>query len=250
MFQFASYCRKVLSLCSRRLPSKEQTQFIEGHLTRLIKSNLKKSILDEVERKENTYSLFNSTELLDFCLTDIHYKSSHQDIFENFDNVNCVRQWSSECPEDDPNEDIFLHPDYGDTDSASAGEESSESQNSDSESEHYYVCNIAPKHRNQWRRDILSQYDKKYLKGIHCFFCLGPHPANRCEAGYSGPFSQELCVRDGKPCGFHEKIYCLEKFSHLPQDPLPAQFYTDNDIPETDSDTGSTDSWPVGTCED
>ena len=246
MFQFANHCRKLLSLCSRRLPEEEQTQFIEGHLTRLIKNNLKKSILDEVERKEIIFSHFNSTELLDFVLADIHYKGNHRDHFENIGNVNCVHQWGFECQEDNPEEDIYLHHDYSDTDSASAGEEDSESSDSNSKSEHYYVYNIVPKRRNQWRRDILCQYDKKYARGIHCFFCLGPHPANRCDAGYSGPFSEELCIKDGEPCGFHEVIDCLKKFSHLPQEPKPV-FYTTND---THDNVTSPESWPEGQYDD
>ena len=246
MFQFANHCRKLLSLCSRRIPEEEQTKFIEGHLTRLIKNNLKKSILDEVERKEIIFSHFTSTELLDFVLADIHYNGNHRDHFENVGNVNCVHQWDFECQEDNPEEDIYLHHDYSDTDRSSAGEEDSELSDSNSKSEHCYVYNIVPKRRNQWRKDILCQYDKKYARGIHCFFCLGPHTANRCDAGYSGPFSEELCVKDGEPCGFHEVIDCLKKFSHLPQEPEPGS-YTTND---THDNVNSPESWPVGQYDD
>ena len=237
MFQFANHCRKILSLCSRRLPSDEQQQYIEGHLTHLIKNNLKKSILDEVEKKESIFSPFNSQELLDLVLADIHSKGNYQDHFESFGKVNYVDQWNFGCQDDISDKDYLLHPEYGDSDSP----EEEESWSSESESDHVYKVDLKPK--NQWRRDILCQYDQKYSKGIHCYFCLGPHTANLCNQGYSGPFSDELCIKDGKPCGFHEKIDCLAKFSDLPREPTPVQLYTPNMMPD---DSDASDGWTPG----
>ena len=64
------------------------------------------------ERKENVFSPFNSTELLDFVLTDIHYQGNKWKYFKNYGNVNCVNQLSFESQEDQTDGGIFFHQNY------------------------------------------------------------------------------------------------------------------------------------------
>ena len=87
MFDYAAKLHKALDLCSQRLDSEDRKAYIENHMRRQIFNNLSPKIKTEVEKKQNIFSPFSSTELLDFCLAERLSPSAYETQYKSLYNV-------------------------------------------------------------------------------------------------------------------------------------------------------------------
>ena len=87
MFDYAAKIHKALDLCSQRLDSEDRKAYIENHMRRQIFNNLPPKIKNEVEKKQNIFSPFSSTELLDFCLAERPSPSTYETQYKSLYNV-------------------------------------------------------------------------------------------------------------------------------------------------------------------
>ena len=66
-----------ISLVSKKLPKEERPGYIETHICRLIRNNLPSDMLKQIMSKEEMYTPFTSSELLNF------YNNSQQKLNQN-----------------------------------------------------------------------------------------------------------------------------------------------------------------------
>ena len=72
---FSSRIFRHLLLCSRLKAAEDRSAYVERHRAKILKQNLPRPLLEEVERKESIYRPFSSSELLDHVVTYMQHST-------------------------------------------------------------------------------------------------------------------------------------------------------------------------------
>ena len=224
--EFSSKCYRHLKLVSRLKPVEERPKYIEGHLRKILKQNLPAKLLDTVLSKENLYSEFTSSELIDIYVSHIQNTTSDR---YNTEKYNVFLAKTKPMPGALRSKKPRGRQDEHNQDTAQKW-----NRNENRQKERNKIREIqANETRRPWygkgNREgnaqpakrapkIPSEESKAKLKTLQkygidtsyplCFLCLGKHLPHQCVEYKNVGISQKLCTStdNGKtiPKGFHE----------------------------------------------
>ena len=224
--EFSSKCYRHLKLVSRLKPVEERPKYIEGHLRKILKQNLPAKLLDTVLSKENLYSEFTSSELIDIYVS--HVQNTTSDRY-NTEKYNVFLAKTKPMPGALRSKKPRGRQDEHNQDTAQKW-----NRNENRQKERNKIREIqANETRRPWygkgNREgnaqpakrapkIPSEESKAKLKTLQkygidtsyplCFLCLGKHLPHQCVEYKNVGISQKLCTStdNGKtiPKGFHE----------------------------------------------
>lgn len=235
--EFSSKCYRHLKLVSRLKPAEERPKYIEGHLRKILKQNLPAKLLDTVLSKENLYSEFTSSELIDIYVSHVQNNTADRYNTEKY-NVflaktkpmpGAIRSRRIKGKEEEYNKDKISHERIYDKNKTSWNKNDKRPKERrkigeiqlSKEKSHFYNKGIGDTRTDQTQRKstkLPSEESKTKLRALQrygidvsyplCFLCLGKHLPRECTEYKNIGISQKLCTstENGKviPKGFHE----------------------------------------------
>lgn len=235
--EFSSKCYRHLKLVSRLKPVDERPKYIEGHLRKILKQNLPAKLLDTVLSKENLYSEFTSSELIDIYVS--HVQNTTSDRY-NTDKYNVFLAKTKSIPgairsrrprdkQEDYNRDNSNSREKQENNKPNwkrnekrqkERKQIGEIQSKDTRSHFYRRGNGENKTNSTIKKPtkLPSEESKAKLRTLQkygidvsyplCFLCLKKHLPHMCTEYKNVGISQKLCTstENGKiiPRGFHE----------------------------------------------
>ena len=199
---FSSRIFRHLLLCSRLKAAEDRSAYVERHRAKILKQNLPRPLLEEVERKESIYRPFSSSELLDHVVTYMQHSTFDgrevADAFEQYKvfGINQVKHA----------EPGRLRNSFKDKDYSEGSQKKEPKDFSD---------------KSVLHPSIRAKFDKLASFGIDtraapvCFMCMGHHLRKNCSVyprtiGYADDDSLCTKIVNDKLMvfGFHPKESC------------------------------------------
>ena len=237
--EFSSKCYRHLKLVSRLKPIEERPRYIEGHLRKILKQNLPAKLLDTVLSKENLYSEFTSSELIDIYVSHVQNTTSDRYNTEKY-NVflaktkpmpGALRSRRARGKQEEYNREKSINERRNESNKSGPRWSRNESKQKEknkigeiqaNETQRPFVRRGSGDNTNnptnRRTNKLPSEESKAKLKTLQkyaidvsyplCFLCLGKHLPHQCTEYKNVRISQKLCTstENGKviPKGFHE----------------------------------------------
>ena len=226
-----------ISLVSKKLPKEERPGYIETHICRLIRNNLPSDMLKQIMSKEEMYTPFTSSELLNF------YNNSQQKLNQNqhsqynvFNTLRSEKQNFQNKFQNKSKKSYYQNStennyhQNGSTNYQNNGYKNfsgqyryqQDIQSGQNKSQHNVQSNQSrypqdnKANQNRMENRPMSINDRLKLVGPRhknsCLFCLEPFH-RPCPHYQKTPMTNELCVRFNESgrkilCGFHLRSVC------------------------------------------
>ena len=223
LFSFSDRCRRHLSLVSKKMPPAERKQYIETHVTRLIRANLPSELLKSLMQKEHLYNEFSSAEILNF------YIAQTQKLTTNLDQYNILQTTSTIRSNKGIKKKGVRKNTHAVTNETSTTNPKIQGYNRHKEFQknEYYKPkpkqhNEAPKLTFQEKVKMVSDITKMNNVCIKCMNTVNLHKSSNCDK-YFCPIAEKMhyIYKNGKKIahGFHPENLCTEKETNFRQKP-------------------------------
>ena len=212
MFQFSDRCRRHLQLISKKMPPDERKNYIELHVSRLLRASLPSELLKSLMQKEHLYSEFSSNEILNF------YIAQTQKLTTNLEQYNVFQTTSRIRSNKDTKKKIFKRKTYVVTNDTNKQTQAYNKQKGFQNNDYYKPKqkqqNVTPKLTFQEKVKIVSDLTKMNNVCLKCLDTTNLHKSSNCDKYYC-QISDKMhyIYKNGKriPHGFHPENLCLEK---------------------------------------
>ena len=215
IFVFSDRCRRHLDLISRKMPPDVRRNYIESHVTRLLKANLPSDHLKLLMQKEHLYSEFSSNEILNFYIAQTQKLTTNLDQYNVFQTTSKLRTQDTEkkitkkkthaITNEQPNQTKYNTQRYANKNTF---------QNNTYYKPKPKQQNFAPKLSFQEKVKMVSDLTKMNNVCVKCLNTANLHKSSNCDK-YFCPISDKMhfVYKNGKKvaCGFHPSNLCLQK---------------------------------------
>ena len=203
--EFASKVYRHLKLCSRLKAKEDRPIYIEQNLRKILKRNLPLKLLDAIEAKESLYTAFTSKEILDHYVSYIHNQTEGRVDHSKY-NVFAlkVRTQPATVRTKGKRDTKKFSP----TNKASPKTNGKVPYQQGDKKKIFEIKNQGkktpkPSEASQKKIDKLKKFGIDTTYPL-CFLCLKKHPFFKCTQYKGVKMSEELCIKNNKPMGFHE----------------------------------------------